>query len=95
MRETQEECVLPGSKENGWELHRRELLRLFCTGVVDRTNDDNKYRILVEKLIKLEANDWPKFQEHLKNLLSVEFYQAPAQQHVGRDPILESKQKHT
>ena len=30
------------------------------------TNDDNKYRTLVEKLIQLETNDWPKFQEHLK-----------------------------
>ena len=49
----------------------------------DRTNDDNKYRTIVEKLIKLEANDWPKFQEHLKKLHSVEFYRAPAQQQVG------------
>ena len=46
----------------------------------DRTNDDNKYRTLLEKLIPLEANDWPKFQEHLKKLHSIEFYQAPAQQ---------------
>ena len=37
----------------------------------------------MEKLIKLEANDWPKFQEHLKKLHSVEFYQAPAQQQVA------------
>ena len=27
----------------------------------DRTNDDNKYRTLVKKLIRLKANDWPKF----------------------------------
>ena len=32
----------------------------------DRTNDDSKYRTLVEKLLKLEANNWPKFQEHQK-----------------------------
>ena len=37
-------------------------------GGADRTNDDTKYRTLVEKLLKLEANDWPKFQEHLKKL---------------------------
>ena len=49
----------------------------------DRTNDDTKYRTLVEKLIKLEANDWPKFQDHLKKLHSVEFYQTPAQQQVA------------
>ena len=34
----------------------------------DRTNDDNKYKTLVEKLIQLEANDCPKFQEHLKKI---------------------------
>ena len=32
----------------------------------DITNQDNKYRALVEKLIQMEVNDWPKFQEHLK-----------------------------
>ena len=49
----------------------------------DRINDDTKYRTLVEKLLKLEANDWPKFQEHMKKLHSDEFYQAPAQQQVA------------
>ena len=48
----------------------------------DRTNEDNKYKTLVEKLIQLEANDRPKFQEHLKKLHSAKFYQAPAQQQV-------------
>ena len=52
----------------------------------DRTNDDSKYRTL-EKLLKLEANDWPKFQEHLKKLHSDEFYQAPAQQQVANGEI--------
>ena len=28
---------------------------------VDTTNQENKYRTLVEKLIQLEVNDWPKF----------------------------------
>ena len=32
-------------------------------------NQNNKYRTLVEKLIQLEVNDWPKFQEHLKKLV--------------------------
>ena len=50
----------------------------------DRTNEDNKYRTLMEKLIQLEANDWPKFQEHLQKLLLAEFYQAPAQPQVGK-----------
>ena len=51
----------------------------------DRTNDDTKYRTPVEKLLKLETNDWPKFQEHLKTLHSVEFYPAPAQQQVANE----------
>ena len=51
----------------------------------DTTTQDNKYRTLVEKLMHLEANDWPKFQEHLKKLHSVESYQAPAQQQVGNE----------
>ena len=40
------------------------------------TNQDNKYRTLVEKLIQLEANDWPQFQEKLKKKKknSAEFY---------------------
>ena len=62
---------------------------------VDRTNDDTKYRTLVEKLLKLEANDWPKFQEYLKNLHSVKFYQAPAQQQVANgersDVVVQTK----
>ena len=37
----------------------------------------------MKKLIQLETNDWPKFQECLKKLHSAEFYQAPAQQQVG------------
>ena len=47
----------------------------------DTTNQDNKYRALVEKLIQLEMS---KFQEHLKKQIHfAEFYQAPAQQRVG------------
>ena len=32
----------------------------------DAINQVNKYRTLVKKLIQLEPNDWPKFQENLK-----------------------------
>ena len=39
----------------------------------DTTNQDNKYRTLVEKSIKLEANDWPSFQDHLEKLRWAEF----------------------
>ena len=51
----------------------------------DRTNDDNKYRTLVKKLIKLKANDWHKLHEHIKKKKTtlIEFYKAPAQQQVG------------
>ena len=56
----------------------------------DRTND-NKYKTLVEKLILLEANDWPvsgppekKTNKQKTALLHlVEFYQVSAQQQVG------------
>ena len=34
----------------------------------DTINQDDRYRILVEKLIQLEPNDCPTFQEQLKNL---------------------------
>ena len=56
----------------------------------DRTNDDSKYRTLVEKLLKLEANDWPKFQELLKKLHSDEFnkHQISNKLRMGRDPML-------
>ena len=52
---------------------------------VNTTNEDNKYRALVEKSIQLETNDWSKFQEQLKKLYSTEFYQAPAQQWVRNE----------
>ena len=47
------------------------LLRsLVQTGKI---NQDNRYRALVEMLIRLKPNDWSKFQEPLKNLHTVEF----------------------
>ena len=50
----------------------------------DTTNQDNRYRMLVEKLIQLEANDRSKFQEHLKKKLHLaKFYQSPTRQWVG------------
>ena len=57
----------------------------------DTTNQDNKYKALVEKLIQLEANDWAKFQERLKKKLhSTEFYQHQLSKRLrmGKDPIL-------
>ena len=60
-----EKCVLPGSNENCRELRGRKQLRLCCTE--SRYNQSSqKYITLMEKLIQLEANEWPKFQEHLK-----------------------------
>ena len=50
----------------------------------DTINQDNKYRTLAEKLIQLETNDWPKFQEHLgRTLLS-----NGNRLGMGRDPML-------
>ena len=44
-------------------------------------------RRMVKKLINLGANDWPKFQDHLKKkkLHSDEFYQATAQQQLANE----------
>ena len=36
--------------------------------MVDPVNQDNKYRALVEKLIKSEPNGRPKFQDYQKKL---------------------------
>ena len=59
---------------------------------VDRTNDNTKCRTLVGKLIKLEANDRPKFQEHLKK--TTLGWILPNKLRMGRDPMLWFKQKH-
>ena len=40
---------------------------------VGAINQVNKYRALKEKLIQVELNDWPKFQEHLKNYTRLNF----------------------
>ena len=63
----------------------------------DRTNDDSKYRTLVEKLLKLEANDWPKFQEHMKKNIRLNFtkHQLSNKLRMETDPMLSFKQKHT
>ena len=64
----------------------------------DTTNQDNKYRTLMEKLIQLEANDWPKFQEHLKKTTLNRILPNTSSANrlgMGRDQMLWSKQKHT
>ena len=56
----------------------------------DTTNEDIKYRTLVDKLIQLKANDWPKFQEHLKKTTLTNFTKHQLNNGVGngRDPML-------
>ena len=44
-----------------------------------QSNQVDKYKALMEKLIQLEPNDWPKFQEHLKNLHLAEIPQTETQ----------------
>ena len=58
----QEECVLPGSKKIIGS-YMGESSYASVARSADRTNEDTKYRTLVEKLIQMEANDWPKFHE--------------------------------
>ena len=64
------------------------------------SNQDNKYRVLEEKLIHLEPNEGSKFQEHLKKLHSAEFHQAQTQkQEVTNKEIsievVKKRKKHT
>ena len=51
----------------------------------DTINQDNRYRTLVEKLIWFEPNDWPKFQEQLKNLHSTELQTQPGPASVNKE----------
>ena len=57
---------------------------------VNTTKQDNKYWTLVEKLIELEANDRPKFQEHLKNYTRPNFTKPQLSNRLGmeKDPML-------
>ena len=41
----------------------------------DNNNQSDKNRTLIKKLMQLEPNDWPKFQEKLKTIHSVEIFQ--------------------
>ena len=52
----------------------------------DTISQDNRYRALIEKLIPLEPNDWPKFQEQVKNLHPAELKTQPR-------PASENKEK--
>ena len=74
-----------------------EISYAFVARRADTTNEVNKYRTLVEKLIQLDAKDWPNFQEHLKNYTRPNFtkYQLSNKLGMGRDPMLWFKQKHT
>ena len=79
-------------KRNVSFLEARKIVRIYvrensfaCVARRADTTNEDKYRVLVEKLIQLETNDWPKFQEHLKKQHSAGFYQAPAQQRVGNE----------
>ena len=39
------------------------------------SNHVDNWRVLIEKLIQLEINNWPKFQKELKNLHLAEIHQ--------------------
>ena len=56
----------------------------------DTINQDNRIRALEEKLIQLEPNDSPKFQEQLKNLISAEFQTQPRPISVNKEKVGET-----
>ena len=90
----EEEYDLFGSKENCRVLYGRQHLRFSVTWRVDPTrqnNQDNKYRAPVDKLFQLDPIDWPNFQEHLKNVYSVEIQQTERK----RMEVLMNKAKST
>ena len=69
--ETQEECVLPGCKENSRDLYGRK--QLFLCSMEGKIIKINKCIALVKKLIQWEPNDWLRFKEHLKNYTRLNF----------------------
>ena len=46
---------------------------------IRQSNQENRYKAMMEKLIQLKPNNLPKFQEHLKNLHLVKFQQPQTQ----------------
>ena len=56
----------------------------------DTVNQDYRYRALVGKLILLEPNNWPKFQEQLKNLPSAELQTQPRPVSVNKEKANET-----
>ena len=66
---------------------------------VDTTNQDNKYRTLMGKLIYMEPNDWPNFQEQLRKsyLATQEESKRPETDNVGKTenrPDIPTKASH-
>ena len=72
------------------EINTGENSYASVTRKADTTNQGNIYRTFVEKLIQLEAYDWPKFQEHLKNDTRPNFtvHQLSNGLGMGIDPML-------
>ena len=58
----------------------KKYLHLCCMeGGIKQGNQVDKYRLLIEKLIQLEPNDRPNFQEQLKNLHLDKIHKTEAQ----------------
>ena len=62
------------------------------------SNQDNKYRTLINKLINLDPSEWPKFQadlknEHTNNIQQTSRMEVPTQTNKSFDKIKEDKKK--
>ena len=91
--ETQEECVLGSKKIVGTYMRKNNYASVAWRA--DTINEENKYIVLMEKLIPLEPNNWSKFQEHLKKLPSTKFHQTQTQQQVNKEKWVGPKSKAT
>ena len=56
----------------------------------DTIHQDNKYKALTKKLIQLEPNDKPKFQEQLKNLHAAELQTQPRPASANKEKASET-----
>ena len=60
---------------------------------IRNSNQPNNYRTLIKEIIQLEPCNWPKFQEHLRNLYSAKICQTEAQPEQKKNLQQKDKQE--
>lgn len=59
------------------------------------TSQPNKYRVLIVKFMQLGPNDWPKFQNYLKDIYSKKIVQTEPQKKSNETIEIIKKKKQT